>query len=251
MTSYIGHSNLLETGTVSVTSAATGYAKENAYDWLPYDYWKAAASGTVYLTVDMGSATAANCWGLAFHDLHDHSGTIKPQYSTDNVTWNDFDTVQTPSSGLCIFRIVTARNVRYYRFQIASTSVASVIGALFIGQALALPNEVPIPFVSPVLGRDNKIMNSTSEGGSFLGRSRIKNGVEFAIEQRAVTTAWMDSNWDDLADHLDIKPIFFTWDHDNRPTECVFAWADKPIKPPARNNPNLIDFSVAMRGLRE
>ena len=251
MTAYIGYNNILETGTVTVTSEATGYAKENAYDWLPFDWWKADAAGTVYLTVDMGSNTVVDYWALAFHDLADHSGTIKPQYSagsTSPIAWSDLDTVQTPTDGQMIFRPVTQQNVRYYRFEISSTTLASYIGALSIGQALTLQRGLKSPFTTPTHGRNKKILNSLGETGNFLGRSVYRSGQKFSIKQDNVTPAWISSNWSGLIDHVEVKPFFFMHDYEDAPTEVVFAWSDK-IKHPSYNDNALMDFSIDCSGL--
>ena len=167
MTAYIGYKNLFDTASsVAVTSEASGFEKENAYDWLTYDWWKAAAAGVVYITLDMGSAVSADYWALASHDLPDNSGTIKAQYSSDNFAAdiNDFDTVQTPSDNAPIFRKVTSRSARYFRFEINSTGAASLIGQLCIGEVLTLPSGIPIGFTPPNFNRDHTVLNSVSAG---------------------------------------------------------------------------------------
>lgn len=251
MTAYIGYNNILESGTVTVTSEANGFSKENAYDWLPRDWWKAAGAGTVYLTVDMGVATTVDYWALAFHDLADNSGTIKPQYSsgsTSPIAWSDLDTIQTPTADQMIFRPVTSVNVRYYRFEINSTSVASYIGALSLGQALTLPMNIRAPFTTPYHGRNKKILNSVSETGYPIGSSVISIGQKFMIEQKNVTPAWISSNWEALIDHVEIKPFFFMHDYEDAPSEVVFAWREK-IKYPSYNNNSLQDFSIECNAL--
>ena len=246
MTAYIGYNNILETGTVTVTSEATGFAKENAYDWLPRDWWKASGAGTVYLTVDMGTATTVDYWALAFHDLADHSGTIKPQYSTGStspISWSDLDTVQTPTANQMIFRPVTSVNVRYYRFEISSTSLASYIGALSLGQYLTLPRNIMAPFTTPYHGRNKKIMNSVTEGGSIIGKSVYREGQKFILAQKNVTPAWISSNWENLINHIEIKQFFFMHDYEDSPSEVAFVWTNK-ITNPKYNNNALIDFSI-------
>jgi len=245
VTQYIGYNNILETGTVTVTSEATGFAKENAYDWLPWDYWKAAASGTVYITVDMGVATTVDYWALAFHDLADHSGTIKPQYSsgsTSPISWTDLDTVQTPTANQMIFRPVTSVSVRYYRFQISSTSLASAIGALSLGQALTLERGIK-NFTTPYEGRNKKILNSVSETGLPLGSTVYADGQKFKITQENVSLEWISANWSALADHIEVKRFFYMHDYENAPTEVAFCWADK-ISYPKYNNDNYKNFSI-------
>ena len=251
MTAYLGLTNILESGTVTVTNEQTDFEKENAYDWFPNDWWLSTGAGTVYLTVDMGSNTIVDWWGLAFHDLSDNSGTIKPQYSTDNFAadTNDLDTIQTPSDGSVIFRKVTSRNVRYYRFEIASTGSPSYIGALWLGQALVLPENIKAPFVSPKHGRNKIIINTKAEGGSFIGRSVQQDGYKFDIAQKAVTHAWADSNWATVIDHIEIKPFFFVWDQENRPTEAIYAWTDGKIAHPSYTDPDYLNYKIPCKGL--
>ncbi len=247
MTAYIGYNNIFETGTVTVTSEATGYEKENAYDWLSGDWWQASAAGTVYITVDMGSATTVDYWALAFHDMADNSATIKPQYSSGSTSpfnWSDLDTVQTPSANNeMIFRPVTSVNVRYYRFEITSTGNASFIGAVAMGQSLTLQRPLMSPFVTPYHGRNKKIMNSITEGGNFVGKSVYRNGYQFEIDQRNVTPAWVSSNWEALADHVEIKPFFFLYDYEDAPTEVAFCWTNG-INNPTYNADAYMDFSL-------
>ena len=250
LTQYIGYQNLLETGTVTVTSEATGFPKENSFDWLPWDYWNAGRAGAVYITVDMGTATTVDYWALAFHDLSDHSGTIKPQYSsgsTSPISWSDLDTVQTPAANQMIFSPVTSVSVRYYRFEISSTTLASAIGALSLGQYLTLQRGEK-NFTTPYHGRNKKILNSIGETGNPLGSTVYAQGQKFTIKQENVTPAWIAANWEALIDHIEIKRFFFMHDYENAPTEVAFCWTDR-IKYPQYNNDNYMNFSIDCRAL--
>lgn len=251
MTAYLGHTNLIPGGTVTVTSEATGFEKENAYDDFPSDFWKAGAPGTVYLTVDMGVNTNVDWWGVAFHDLADNSGTIKPQYSNDNFAadTNDLDTVQTPSDGSVIFRNVSDPNQRYYRFEISSGGVASSIGALYFGSATALQRGMRPGFTPPRFARDTKTMVNKSEGGASLGLSLIQEGYKFNISQNHVDTSWMDSNWLDLIQALEVNKFWFVWDLENRPTEAIYTWLDGPQRKPTYESPLYQEFMLKCKGL--
>lgn len=251
MTAYLGHTNLIKDGIVTVTSEATGFEKENAYDDLPSDFWKASAAGTVYFTVDMGANTNIDWWGIGFHDLADNSGTIKPQYSNDNFAadTNDLDTVQTPSDGSYIFRKVTDPNQRYYRFEISSTGVASSIGDLYFGSADALQRGMRTGFTPPRFARDTKTMVNVSEGGASLGLTLIQEGYKFNISQDRVSTAWMDSNWLSLIQALEINKFRFIWDLENRPTEAIYAWLDGKQSMPSYESPLYQKFLLKCKGL--
>ncbi len=245
MSSLICYANLIEDATVTVTSEATGFAKENAYDWRGSDWWQAGAAGTVYLTADFGSAQTFDYWAVGLHDLNDNAGTIKPQYSTDNFAadTNDFDTAQTPSNSNFIVQQVTSRNVRYGRFEIASTGSASNIGHLAFGQALTLPSPIETGFRPALLGRDHKILNNITEAGNYTGSSIQRKGYTVEIIQTLVTPAWVDANWEALMDHIQIKPFLFVWDLENRPTEAAYCRAID-IDPPKYAMPNFMSFSI-------
>jgi hypothetical protein len=255
MTSYVLHTNKIPDGTVTVTSEATGYEKENAHDWLLYDFWKAAAAGTVRYSIDFGSAVTIDSWGVAAHTLADNSGTIKPQYSATGAYGGeevDFDTVQTPSDSAVIFRKQAAVSARYWSFLITSTTVASLFGQLLFGEALALPYAMRVQFISPKNARNKKISNNVSKTGVFLGRSIYDNGSRFNIMQDSAAESWVDANWDAFADAIEAHPFLFLWDDTGRPGEAAFVWTDGDVQPPKYTNyaPDpLMQFMIPVRGV--
>ena len=246
MTSYVGLTNLVKSGAVTVTSEATGFEKENAQSWKTSSWWQAAAAGTVYFTIDMGSAVPVDSWGIVGHDLSDNSGTIKAQYSTDNFAadTNDFDTVQTPTDGATIFRKVTSQTKRYFRFEISSTGAASFIANFYLGVATSLSKGMNSPFSPANYNRDRKIMNNISEGGQFLGRTLRRNGSKITISQKNVTRTWIDSNWITIADHIELYPFYFIWDQENFPTEAAYCMTDKKIDYPKYQDNIYMMFSI-------
>ena len=252
MTQLVAYNNIFDIGTVTATSSDADFPLANGYDWL-HDTWKAGAAGTVYVTIDCGANTNVDYWAIGLNDLHLNSGTIKPQYSTDNFAAdiNDLDTIQTPVTPTreitgVIFRKVTDPNVRYYRLEISSASVASAITMMAMGTVLELPKSVPVPWKSPRHGRNNKILNSHSDTGNTLGSSKISNGSKFTIYQNNVPVAWIDSNWDAWADHMEENSFFYSWDYENRPLEAVMARAIS-IKDPEYTNSNILALSIECR----
>jgi len=238
VTSYVGLTNLVKSGTVTVTSEATGFEKENAQSYKTSSWWQAGAAGTVYFTIDMGANATVDSWGIVGHDLVDNSGTIKPQYSTDNFAadTNDLDTVQTPSNKAAIFRKVTSRNVRYYRFEIASTSVASFIANFYLGVALALPKGMSSGFSPANLNRDRMVFNNMSVGGNYLGRVLIRKGAKVMIQQKNITRTWIDANWTGVADHVELYPFYFIWDQETFPAEAAYCMANEITYPKYQDN---------------
>ena len=79
----IGYANLLETASsITVTSEATGFEKENAYNWNTFDYWKGTSTATQDYDIDMGSAQLATYAAIFAHDLHTQGATIELFSST-------------------------------------------------------------------------------------------------------------------------------------------------------------------------
>ena len=245
-----GYENFFTVGTVTATSEATGYPKENAYDWNTYDYWKAAAAGTVYLTVDYGSARSADYWAMAAHDLFDNSGTVQCQYSSDNFSadTNDAGSLITPSDNSPIFHAFTSVSARYWRLKITSTGAASTIGAAAIGAALEMDRAVSSGTILPKEARTNVTTTQISEGGQFIGRSIVRQGVQFNLKFTIQTLAFTRGSWSTFLDHVEEKPFWFSWNPDY--DDAVYCWTDSLPTPPTFDRHNSLSMGLKLKGLR-
>jgi len=250
MTIFIGYQNHIENASaITVTSEAAGFEKENAYDWLTSDWWKANSGGTVYFTVDMGVSVSVDYYAIAAHDLPNNAGTIKLQHSTNNSTWVDYDSTQTPGNSAPIFRKLASVSRRYWRFVVNSTTNASCLGVLSFGEVLELPEAVPPGFTPPHMARDHKLETNVAERGAFLGRSISRMGYELMIQQNMVTEAWVRANWESFADHADSKPFFFSWNYETYPGDTVLGWADKKLSKPKYLQSGFFSFEIKGRAL--
>lgn len=219
----LAYNNLFESGTVAATEEDPDYLKENAYDWKPFDWWKpTTAAATTYLTVDSGSAVAADYWAVFAHANID---SVQLQESTDNFSSDitDVGSAVTPTGSELIFRTFTQSTKRYRRLKIIHTSVFS-LGIAAIGTRIDLPAPLP-PGFSP-FSRDNKILNSKSGSGNMLGRSVIRNGWKFELDMDLFSNAYMRSTLQAFIDHAEVKPFFFSWNQDSYPDEAAFCELD-------------------------
>lgn len=254
MTSYIGHQNLFESATVTASNEATGFEKENAYDKRTSTWWKPGVIGTQTLRAVFASNKTVDCFGVFGHNLGTEGATIKLQYSTNSGgVWNDLFTV-TPTDDKCIFRRTgTSQSADYWGIEITNCTVDTLIGIGAFGQALALPEGMPPGFKSPAYARNKRFSNFITDGGQFGGRSVIAEGNETTIIQSLVTPSWIDSNWDNLVNRVEVAPFFFSWDYENRPDEAAYCWTkDKNgIKYPYYAQPNFKMFELACHALVE
>jgi len=251
MDSYIGYSNLLEltAGTVTASSEAAGYAKENAFDWLTHDFWK-PSSVTAYLNLDAGSSVTADYFAVAAHDLGDNAATIGLEYADDSgysVNLTDAFTPVAPSNNKPIFRAFTSVSRRYWRVKI--TGAVASLGVVSFGDRLELPRGIAAPFDLITESRESKVLNSKTEGGQFVGRSIIRQGASGSLQLQALTEAWIRSNWPNLSAHMESKPFFLQWDNANYPNETALIWLQGEPPTPKYTDPLYLSVSLKFNGM--
>jgi len=247
--SKFAYENFFTTGTVTATSEADGFPKENAYDWNTYDYWKAGAAGEVFLTVDMGSAQPADYWAISAHNLFDNSGTVQLQYSSDNFSGdiNDAGALATPTDNSSIFIVFTEVSARYWRLKINSTTFASTIGVASIGTALEMDRAVKAGSTLAEEARNDMYVNQVSDGGQFLGRSLIRKGVKFSVGFTVQSLSFVRNDWSAFLDHAEQKPFWYSWNPDY--PDAVFVWLDGLPTAPKFDRHNTLALNMKLMGI--
>jgi len=231
------HTNLmLSASSITVTSAATGFEKEKCYDSRTGTFWKASAAGTVYVTVDMGTAVNVSAWGMYAQDLYNHSGTIKFQYSTDNfgADINDFGSLVTPTDNTPVMKTGAMVNKRYVRWEISSTGAASAIGVLSFGTYLEFERGLNIGFEPLALAQQYTSFDSETDAGEFVGRSLKKKPIKGKLEfEPVLTESFMRGNWLALLRAIEQYPFFVVPQPTNYPNEVYFARTAGPVPNPS------------------
>lgn len=229
----IGYTNHFETGTVSASSEATDFEVEKAFDWFTYDYWKPTGFSSEHMTVDMGSATAADYWAVFAHDAHTQGSSLQLRGSTDNFSSSDVlvDSA-TPTTSSVIMRSFSSVSYRYWRLLISGGSAATSIGVAMVGPRLDMLDGMQVGFIPPTMSYSDKVLNNQSHGGQFLGRSVIREGARGTMRFTLMTPAWIRSDWMPFLDHARIKPFVLSWDETNYPAEAAYCWTEKSITPP-------------------
>jgi len=249
----IGYQSIIDdaVATITTTSDAASFDKENAYDWNTYDSWKADAAGTVYYTIDYGSAVTCDYWAMAAHNLFDNDGTVQLQYSSDNFAadTNSIGDLRTPTSNSPIFEAFTSTSSRYWRFEIDSTTVASYISQINLGLAFQMVRAVGAGFGIPNDAHNDDVMNSESEGGNFLGRSVRRLAIDSELKVTIQGLAWIRGEWRTFIEHARELPFFFAWNPDY--DEAVYAWMEgNPDKPVIDGNHKTVSAGIRFKGIR-
>jgi len=168
----IGYKNLFTTSGVTVTTSSevSGFEKENAYDWKPYDWWRPATTGTHWIRASFGAAKAADYMAISAHNLGTLGATIVCQYSTNGgSSWTDIGGTQAPIDDNVIFVTFDSTQAADWRTKVTNVYGITFIGVVSIGEMTELERGMEVGFAPPTLARDHKYYTSVSEGGVFLG----------------------------------------------------------------------------------
>jgi hypothetical protein len=246
----IGYNNHFDStdATVSASSEdATDGPYEFAYDGLPSTHWM-PDDGTQYLTATFSAAKSANYFAFYATDLATNTGTIVLQYSTNSgSTWTDcFTAISVGSSAPCM-ETFTAIFATYWRVKVVSTP-GSIIGVVSFGNYLQLPYGDWIGFAPPKLARDNVVQNNTSHHGNLLGRSMIRQGVEFSLSLDYFSQAFMRESWIPFLVHAEQKPFFLKWNPGDWPCDTAFCWTEGPVDSVRFSKPDKMGTSLRCHG---
>src|SRR3990172_3347449 len=132
------HDNNLDDDTPGASPTASGFSVLNLRDWRPYTWWKPTVIPAT-VTVDCGSAQAADYALLWGHDLFTAGCTVEVRGSTDNfAASNVLVATSTPTSDDPLLIQFTSVSYRYWRLTF-TTGTAPSIAIAAIGAKLMVP----------------------------------------------------------------------------------------------------------------
>jgi len=127
--------NILETGTVAVTSENASFPAYRLYDRDIGKLFKGNSTpANFYITIDQGAVTSYEIDRLLIPAGHNLTGlAIKVQYSTDNFSGDTNDAASWTQSGSgLIDKSFTAQTKRYWRLNIAAPGSAPELAEMFL-----------------------------------------------------------------------------------------------------------------------
>lgn len=244
----IGIRSLFYDGTVTASSEATDYPKENATDALDWDWWE-PTSLPAWIAVEAGSAKDVTYLGVAAHDFATQGNTITPQYSTDGgSTWQDAASAFLPGSNepiMFIFDKITAQDWRLY---IENGSIPQV-GIVQVGRALAMQRPIYQGHAPMSLSRQTDIRPNRAEGGSRLGRSIIRRGNATSASFENLSAQWVRDHLDPFIKMARTYPFFWAWRPNTFSDEVGWGWVNDDIVPENSGPRNLMSVSFDIVGV--
>lgn len=248
--SAIGYKNLFTDpdATVTVSTEAAGFEKENAYDYKQYDWWKPTATGYSWIKVAFATAQTVDYFAIWGHNLFGNSTYFTFQYSDDDVTWTT-KAGGAPTDNETIYRETPSSSHKYWRIIITSATPSTAIAGVQIGETTTLETGLAtglaIPAISPIV----ESKTAMSELGVNLGATVKRTGVKGSIQMSNLSPEWVRSDLQPLIAHLNNGyPAVFAWDPDNYPDETLLIWKSADIPAPTYSTPLYMSASIPFEG---
>lgn len=247
----LGYRNLFSDSGATVTSSSetAGFEAANAYDLKQYDWWKPTASGTEWLRASFASAKQADYMAVWGHNLHEVGGSVKPQYSTDGVAWNDASIAYSAVSGRTLYIGFDLQTAAHWRCLAVTTTGQAIIAGIQIGETLSLPG-MRAGFSPATLSPLITSKTAMSELGINLGVSILRSGIKGQISLNNLEPTWVRSDLVPCIEHLSSgKPAVFSWDYASHNDEAALIWTTKQIDPPSYQDPLYMEASINFEGI--
>ncbi len=256
--SYLGYDNgyLRSDAVISASAADTGFPFTNAASWLiTGGGWRATVTPEVNLSLTLSAAQQFNSYAIHKHNLGTLGATVKLQYSSDGVVWNDVaGSTKVLANDKTVFFIGdnnTATNWRINITNLPSPAQQAIIGQVFIGPALNLYNPPEPGFTPPELALNNDYISSRADGGDYLGRSLIRKGSKMQFSNSIVSRDWIRANWQDVMAAIEKTPFYYAWDSTNYPAEVAYCYVERKIDHPKYVNSGYFSLSLKFMALTE
>lgn len=254
----IAYQNLFRSAlaTVTVSTEAAGFLRENAYDWNESTYWRPSATGASWLQCSLSKPQLVNYVALHASTLAADGGSYDLQYSLDGgTTWTSaLGGVVTPLLNYDSQGNVTGMPVQYrtfvpilaslWRFWMTSSS-GSYVGVVSFGQDFECERGCWTGFSPPSLGRMTQVTNSTTVAGRFVGRTILKRNITSDLTLEHVTEAWVRGTWMPFVISAEQFPFFMQWNSSNWPFEATFNWSSGTIDSPKNTDGGDIRYMSA------
>jgi len=229
------------TVTVSGTAAGSVFDKDAPNNSLTYESWKPDVLPATW-EVDLGATHEIDYCAVAAHTLAECY--LRIQYF--DVTTAAWITVVEASiiDNAPIFAIFTPVTARRWRLNIEEDSALSLnfvtqtysvsngntlptIGVIRFGKALQMERPSYGGMVPARYDRTTRLRGNRSEGGEWLGRTRIRTSYQANYAWNNLTAAWVRDNitgLNKLLLSLETEPVFVAWRPATFPEEVDYIW---------------------------
>ena len=232
------------TGTVTASSAVSGYEADRAVAVHTYDGWRPATIPANW-QIDAGSAVPVSYCGIGAHDAGTVGATVSVEY-WDGSDWVEVAT-DTPEDDTALFFLFPSVTAQVWRVVVADGQ--ATLGHIRFGAVSVWPRlsgylGTPIDESRQLTYRQNR-----SIAGDFLARNVEGKGLQFEIEIQNLSEEFRQGEWRAFNNFLDAgSGTFFVAPKPSQyPLEIAYAWPSDKLRA-ERTTPNYrISGAVALR----
>lgn len=242
---------LLKSGvSIIASSASAGFPIESITNPLTAEQWRPTASPAT-INIDFGAVESIDSIGIGAHNFATTGTTTLVEYSFDDVTWYEFaDFSAVDNKAVMLFSTSTIK-ARYWRMTFTYSGSDPQIGAIYMGVALALQRPVYGGITPITMARKTEYVNNRSNTNQFMGRSILRQGINFSVPLKNLTAAWYRENMEPFAKAARTTPFFYAWNPEQYPDEAGYAWTTADIVPTNQGTRDLMDVTLQARGIQD
>lgn len=261
----IGYHNIVTEDNVIGSTEAAGFDASFAGRPDTYSEWRPVELPAT-ITVDAGRIVEADYVAIGAHNLENIE--VEISHSLDGVTYTVESTTLTESNDALMF-LFEKTEVRFVRVRLLVINEESLIldfenqvyevgdfdqtggafiGVLYIGETLEMQRPIYQGHSPATLSRQTELRPSRTEGGQWLGRTRIRDGYGTNFDWSNLRAAWYRENFDPFVEHARSLPFFIAWRPETYPKEVIYAQSDSDISPTNSGPRDLMSVSMTVRG---
>ena len=217
------------TGTISASSAASGFGAALAATAQTYSAWKPTALPATW-AINAGSAQAVDYCGIGAHEIGSTGGTVFVEYLV-GATWTQAATV-TPTDDSSILFLFPQVSAQEWRVRITGTT-APRVGNIRFGRVTTLPRLSTFSPSLPITESEQFTYNvNVSATGEWLGRSVVASGLQFAVQIEHVSEDFAAGDWADFRKHCNEgdATFYIAPKPAKYPKEVAYAWPTETVK---------------------
>jgi hypothetical protein len=243
------YKNLAIGSTVTASSEAAGFPKENVLNPLTYNSWKPNAQDS-YIQFDLGAPKEINYMAIAAHNLGSNSNTISFEwFDTVSNTWQNEITNVAPTEDSTILLIMgTNRTFQTWKLAISGGTPPNV-GVVYLGKALEVERKIYGGHTPVNLNQDTKILPQKSETGQFLGKSIISQGAKTDVMFKNLSKNFVYGEYKTFIETAQTQPFFFAWRPGTFADGLVYGWVNKDIRASNNGKAALMDSGFSVEGI--
>lgn len=231
----------------SAVSYASGDMTNPAAVLTPSTYARATFTGPADLFFTLPAVQTADAVGIAAHNLQ---GVRVAVYYRSNPSLA-YTLIHDATAGRGPVFVLLPSAVNVLQLWVVVSAAAGrvcSIGVIYAGEALQMQRPIYRGVDPAPLNRQTEYTNNVSEGGQWLGRDIIRQGLKTKPRWQNLDPVWLRVYFDPFASAARRLPFFYSWNPLEFPNDVAYCWTSKDIQPTITGPRDLMSVEIEMEG---